>query len=204
MKKQTLGRPFASDKNLKEELIISAIKLFAENDIGNVSVKDIASNCNTTSAMVHYYFGSKENLIETIITDFFVPNFKNILECAVKTNDPLKLVHVTIDMIISLALEHPYIAKLWSRYFLHQESIIMKYVFPNMPVDIMQQYALLAEKGQIDGLINKDLIPVLIYPIIASNIFIHLHGFDFILQDNRMDTKIKHIKSFILKGVLNV
>lgn len=204
MKKQALGRPFASDKNLKEELIISAIKLFAENDIGNVSVKDIASNCNTTSAMVHYYFGSKENLIETIITDFFVPNFKNILECAVKTNDPLKLVHVTIDMIISLALEHPYIAKLWSRYFLHQESIIMKYVFPNMPVDIMQQYALLAEKGQIDGLINKDLIPMLIYPIIASNIFIHLHGFDFILQDNRMDTKIKHIKSFILKGVLNV
>ncbi len=204
MKKQTPGRPFASDKNLKKELIISAIKLFAENDIGNVSVKDIASNCNTTSAMVHYYFGSKENLIETIITDFFVPNFKNILECAVKTNDPLKLVHVTIDMIISLALEHPYIAKLWSRYFLHQESIIMKYVFPNMPVDIMQQYALLAEKGQIDGLINKDLIPVLIYPIIASNIFIHLHGFDFILQDNRMDTKIKHIKSFILKGVLNV
>lgn len=80
----------------------------------------------------------------------------------------------------------------------------MKYVFPNMPVDIMQQYALLAEKGQIDGLINKDLIPILIYPIIASNIFIHLHGFDFILQDNRMDTKIKHIKSFILKGVLNV
>lgn len=80
----------------------------------------------------------------------------------------------------------------------------MKYVFPNMPVDIMQQYALLAEKGQIYGLINKDLIPVLIYPIIASNIFIHLHGFDFILQDNRMDTKIKHIKSFILKGVLNV
>lgn len=204
MKKQTPGRPFASDKNLKKELIISAIKLFAENDISNVSVKDIASNCNTTSAMVHYYFGSKENLIETIITDFFVPNFKNILECAVKTNDPLKLVHVTIDMIISLALEHPYIAKLWSRYFLHQESIIMKYVFPNMPVDIMQQYALLAEKGQIDGLINKDLIPVLIYPIIASNIFIHLHGFDFILQDNRMDTKIKHIKSFILKGVLNV
>lgn len=204
MKKQTPGRPFASDKNLKKELIISAIKLFAENDIGNVSVKDIASNCNTTSAMVHYYFGSKENLVEIIITDFFVPNFKNILECAVKTNDPLKLVHVTIDMIISLALEHPYIAKLWSRYFLHQESIIMKYVFPNMPVDIMQQYALLAEKGQIDGLINKDLIPVLIYPIIASNIFIHLHGFDFILQDNRMDTKIKHIKSFILKGVLNV
>ena len=204
MKKQTHGRPFASDKNLKKELIISAIKLFAENDIGNVSVKDIASNCNTTSAMVHYYFGSKENLIETIITDFFVPNFKNILECAVKTNDPLKLMHVTIDMIISLALEHPYIAKLWSRYFLHQESIIMKYVFPNMPVDIMQQYALLAEKGQIDGLINKDLIPVLIYPIIASNIFINLHGFDFILQDNRMDTKIKHIKSFILKGVLNV
>lgn len=202
MKKQTPGRPFASNKNLKDELIISAIKLFAENDIGNVSIKDIATNCNTTSAMVHYYFGSKENLIETIITDFFVPNFKNILTCATKTNNPLELVHVTIDMLISLALEHPYIAKLWSRYFLHQESVIMKYVFPNMPKDIMMQYAMLAENGQKQGLINKDLIPVLIYPIIASNIFIHLHGFDFILQDNNMEQKIKHIKSFIIKGVL--
>ena len=204
MKKQTPGRPFASDKNLKEELIISAIKLFAENDIGNVSIKDIASNCNTTSAMVHYYFGSKDNLIEIIITDFFVPNFKNILITAIKPNNPLELVHITIDMLISLALEHPYIAKLWSRYFLHQESIIMKYVFPNMPVDIMQQYAALAKKGQDENIINKDLIPILIYPIIASNIFIHLHGFDFILLDNNMDAKIKHIKSFILKGVLCV
>lgn len=202
MGKQTPGRPFASDKNLKEELVISAIKLFAENDIGNVSIKDIAKNCGTTSAMVHYYFGSKENLIETIITDFFVPNFKNILICATKTNNPLQLVHITIDMLISLALEHPYIAKLWSRYFLHQESIIMKYVFPNMPIDIMQEYAFLAHKGQLEGIINKDLIPILIYPIIASNIFIHLHGFDFILNDNNMELKIKHLKSFILKGVL--
>lgn len=202
MEKHTLGRPCASNKNLKVELIISAIKLFAENDIGNVSIKDIAINCNTTSAMVHYYFGSKENLIETIITDFFVPNFKNILICATKPNNPLELVHITIDMLISLALEHPYIAKLWSRYFLHKESIIMKYVFPSMPVDIMQQYAALAHKGQIEGTINKDLIPILIYPIIASNIFIHLHGFDFILSDNNMELKIKHLKSFILKGVL--
>lgn len=202
MEKHTPGRPCASNKNLKDELIISAIKLFAENDIGNVSIKDIAKNCNTTSAMVHYYFGSKENLIETIITDFFVPNFKNILICATKPNNPLELVHITIDMLISLALEHPYIAKLWSRYFLHKESIIMKYVFPSMPVDIMQQYAALAHKGQIEGTINKDLIPILIYPIIASNIFIHLHGFDFILSDNNMELKIKHLKSFILKGVL--
>lgn len=78
----------------------------------------------------------------------------------------------------------------------------MKYVFPSMPVDIMQQYAALAHKGQIEGTINKDLIPILIYPIIASNIFIHLHGFDFILSDNNMELKIKHLKSFILKGVL--
>ena len=137
--------------------------------------------------MVHYYFGSKDNLIETIITDFFVPNFKNILITAIKPNNPLELVHITIDMLISLALVHPYIAKLWSRYFLHQESIIMKYVFPNMPVDIMQQYAAIVKKGQDENIINKDLIPILIYPIIASNIFIHLHGFDFILLDNKLE-----------------
>ena len=54
MKKQTPGRPFASDKNLKKELIISAIKLFAENDIGNVSVKDIASIFKTSEYKIRH------------------------------------------------------------------------------------------------------------------------------------------------------
>ena len=58
MKKQTPGRPCGSSKNVKQDLMISAIKLFADNDFNSVSLKDIAKSCGTTSAMVHYYFGS--------------------------------------------------------------------------------------------------------------------------------------------------
>ena len=64
MKKQNPGRPCASCKNVKQDLMISAIKLFADNDFNSVSLKDIAKSCGTTSAMVHYYFGSKEKLID--------------------------------------------------------------------------------------------------------------------------------------------
>lgn len=75
MKKHTSGRPAGNNKNIKHDLLISAIKLFADNDFNAVSLKDIAKYCNTTSAMVHYYFGSKENLIKNIAEDFLIPVF---------------------------------------------------------------------------------------------------------------------------------
>ena len=79
MKKHTSGRPAGNNKNIKHDLLISAIKLFSDNDFNSVSLKDIAKSCSTTSAMVHYYFGSKEKMINNIAANFLVPNESNII-----------------------------------------------------------------------------------------------------------------------------
>ena len=50
---------------------------------------------------------------------------------------------------------------------------------------------------------KTDLLPKLVYPAIVSNIFIPINAFDFLLDNTNNEEKIKHIKSFILKGIKN-
>ena len=72
-----------------------------------------------------------------------------------------------------------------------------------IPFDKLAVFTEKIIQGQKDGIINKDLIPKLVYPAIISNIFIPISAFDFLLDDNSSSEKIKHIKSFILKGIRN-
>lgn len=54
-----------NDKQI--EILQVAEKLFAEHGYDGTSVRDIAKNANINIAMISYYFGSKEKLLESLI-----------------------------------------------------------------------------------------------------------------------------------------
>ncbi|WP_431212540.1 TetR family transcriptional regulator [Puia sp. P3] len=54
-----------SDK--REHILTSAEKLFAEKGFDGTSVRDIAQLAGVNLAMISYYFGSKEKLLEALI-----------------------------------------------------------------------------------------------------------------------------------------
>lgn len=197
------GRPSGSSKNIKHDLMISAIKLFADNDFNSVSLKDVAKSCGTTSAMVHYYFGTKENLINNIATDFLIPIFLEIFHPALDKENPLDMIETIINNIIPFAEMHPYIAKVWSKNILNNDSMLAKYMRSYIPFDKINIFSNKIRQGQKDGIINKNLLPNLVYPTIISNVLICMHTFDFLLDNTNNEEKIKHIKSFILKGIRN-
>jgi len=62
-----------NDKQL--EILNVAENLFSIKGFDGTSVRDIASEANVNVAMINYYFGSKEGLLDTLIT-VRVENFK--------------------------------------------------------------------------------------------------------------------------------
>jgi AcrR family transcriptional regulator len=50
----------------QEQIIISAEKLFSEGGFSGTSVRDIAQEAKVNVAMISYYFGSKEKLLEAV------------------------------------------------------------------------------------------------------------------------------------------
>jgi len=57
----------AGDK--KSHIMNHAIELFADRGVEGTSIRELAHDANVNVAMINYYFGSKEKLVEAIIED---------------------------------------------------------------------------------------------------------------------------------------
>ncbi len=62
--------PKTSAPPVRERLIASAARLFAEKSFGGVSVRDICKDAGTSINMIHHYFGNKEGLRDAIVAQF--------------------------------------------------------------------------------------------------------------------------------------
>src|ERR1700743_2533747 len=59
----------AADK--REHILVIAERLFGEKGFDGTSVRDIAQSAGVNLAMISYYFGSKEKLLEALVTARF-------------------------------------------------------------------------------------------------------------------------------------
>lgn len=65
--KRTAGRPRAgSDNGLRERILDVAEEQFAKHGFDGVTTRAVAHAADTTSAMIHYYFTSKQSLFDAV------------------------------------------------------------------------------------------------------------------------------------------
>jgi AcrR family transcriptional regulator len=60
------GRP-AGSSNTRDRILASARELFARNGISNTSIRAVAAAADVDSALVHHYFGTKEQLFAAAV-----------------------------------------------------------------------------------------------------------------------------------------
>jgi AcrR family transcriptional regulator len=60
------GRP-AGSSDTRERILTNARVLFARNGIANTSIRAVAAAAGVDSALVHHYFGTKENLFAAAV-----------------------------------------------------------------------------------------------------------------------------------------
>ena len=60
------GRP-PGTSDTRDRILVNARELFARNGIGNTSIRSIASAAEVDAALVHHYFGTKEQLFAAAV-----------------------------------------------------------------------------------------------------------------------------------------
>ncbi|MBX5464074.1 MAG: TetR/AcrR family transcriptional regulator [Clostridia bacterium] len=60
---------YGAPDEVRERIFRSATRLFAQHGFAGVSVRAIAEAANTTKPMIYYYFGNKEQLYRTVVTE---------------------------------------------------------------------------------------------------------------------------------------
>lgn len=161
-----------TELNTKQiEIINISEKLFADKGYDGTSIREIAKTANINVAMISYYFGSKEKLLETIIL-YRVAAFGAMLENLQTENiSPIEKVKKFVSFYVNRIYANRDIYQI-----LHYEIVNQKRTseFPSFTQIKINNLALLENiiiEGQTKKIFTKKCNPILIPPIIVGSFF---------------------------------
>ena len=110
------GRPRGqkSGSANREQLMDIALALFARHGIARISLNAIAKEAGVTPAMLHYYFSSREALVEKLVEERFMPLRSEIGQIFVAHgDDPVTAFTLLIKTLATMAEKNAWFAPLW-------------------------------------------------------------------------------------------
>lgn len=128
---------------VRDQLLDTAERLFAEQGVGATSVRDITSAAGANVASVNYYFGSREGLLRALISRRLEPlNQERLRRLASLSPDVLgapAILEALAEPSIALCFEQPHFARLasrlraeldaslWQEYRAHQAEVTQRF-----------------------------------------------------------------------------
>lgn len=195
----------------KEKILEAAEELFAEKGYEGTSVRDIANRAGVNIAMISYYFGSKEKLLESLIR--YRAGYTSDLLDALKKNpdeDPVHKIEKVIDLYVDRILTHHRFHNIMSR----QLSMISEKNIKDQMIEIKRQnleiIKKIIEEGQRKKIFRKVDIELTVASIVGtisqvtlSKSFycqlMHIPEISFDEYSMRIKSRVKrHLKKLIL------
>ena len=157
------------DFNQKQlQILETAERLFAMHGFHGASVRDIAQGADVNVAMISYYFGSKERLIESIFLKRIL-DVKTGLDELIKNKDlaPLEKMNRLIDLFVDRISERPYFCRMMVRAQATEEGIPTELI-TDIKKQMYEMVKKLITEGQKKGAFVTDLDPLMMVSTIVG------------------------------------
>ena len=140
----------------RAHILAVAEQLFAENGFDGASVRDIAQLANVNLAMISYYFGSKEKLLEALIEDRAGYTL-GILEELSKnqTLTPWDKIDRLVDFYVEKILNNHRFHCIMSQQYNHSRSPEIKELIINIKLRNLEQIKRVINDGQKKKVFRK-------------------------------------------------
>jgi len=154
------GRPRADEANQRERLLDAAVVCFAGDGIAATSLRTIALKAGVTPALVHYYFGSKEQLVEAFIAERMTPIAAALRESLLAAgSDPRALMAAFVRGMHDLVARFPWWPALWVREVLNEKGALRDVLLKKVAPQVAQLVAGALADAQKRGELAADLDP---------------------------------------------
>ncbi|HUN76754.1 MAG TPA: TetR/AcrR family transcriptional regulator [Steroidobacteraceae bacterium] len=155
----------------RERLLDAAIALFAERGIANTTVGQIAAAGRVTSAMVHYWFDTREKLLDAVVDERLVPHIRHLWDPADADRDsPLGLVRGLVTRMLDITEKAPWLPSLWLREIIQEGGLLRERVLQRIPADpnaaFRRNIARAQERGEIDPQIAPELLFISMFALV--------------------------------------
>lgn len=172
-RKRTPGRPAGDGPDLRARLLDAAIACFTRNGIAGTSLRAIAAEGAVTPALLHYYFGDKQQLVEALVGERLLPvlaEMRDAIESA--EDDAAMLIAGFVRKMGEMVERHPWWPALWVREVLCEGGVLRGLVVgragPQIPQLLAQRFA----RAQQLGRLNPELDPrLLVVSLVGLTLF---------------------------------
>ena len=163
------------DFNEKQiEILQVAEKLFAEEGFDGTSVRDIAKKANINVAMISYYFGSKEKLLESLVI-YRIASMRLHLENLFQENiNPIEKIDKLIEFYIQRINSNRCMYQILHFEVSTKKREINLDAFSKVKKDNLVALEKIIQEGQEQGLFQPN-INVTLIPTIIIGSFIHFN-----------------------------
>lgn len=201
------GRPAAADNpDLRARLLDAAIACYVRQGIAATSLRAIAAEAGVNPALLHYYFGDKEQLQQAVSNERLLPLVLSLRD-GLGDADVFDLIGRFVANIGAIVEAHPWLPSLWVREVLCEggalrETLLYDKIGPLLPRMLAARFA----QAQAQGRINADLDPRLLmvsligltlFPAASAPIWRHLFG----AQDLDLATQRRHALALLDRGL---
>jgi AcrR family transcriptional regulator len=158
------GRPAAAaGVDQRARLLDAALALFGETGIGATTLRAIAQRAKVTPALLHYYFASKESLVETIIAERIAP-FLAVSMAPLR--EPLASPRATLRRFLDTHMHNiaanPWMPRLMLREVLSEGGSLRGRMQAQFAMTVAPKMLMLIASAQRKGEIRADLNPLFI------------------------------------------
>jgi AcrR family transcriptional regulator len=162
-------RARAPDSDARGQLLDAALALFAERGIANTTVAQIAEAGQVTSAMIHYWFDTRERLLDAVVEERLAPLFHTIWDPVdVERGEPLELVRGIVSRMFDVTAKTPSLPSLWLREIISEGGLLRERALRHIPLQRVAGFGQNIARGQSRGDVNRQLVPLLVFNSILA------------------------------------
>jgi TetR/AcrR family transcriptional regulator len=180
-RKRRPGRPPADATSLRERLLDAAVECFTSDGIAAASLRSIAVAAGVTPAMVNYYFGSKDRLLQAFIEERLLPLVAELGSgIRAASDDPRELVGTFVRGLHAAVRKSPWLPGLWLREVISENGALREVLFTKIsnqvPRALAERFAGLQREGALNAgldprLLVVSLIGLTLFPLAAEPIW---------------------------------
>ena len=166
------GRPVAG-ATLRATLVDAAITCFTRSGIAATPLRAVAAAAGVTPALVHYYFGDKDSLVQALVEERLLPALAPLrARMAGAGDDPAALIANFVRGVADAVAASPWLPALWVREVLCEGGALREILFDRLVPEIPQMMAARFATAQATGRLNPDLDPrLLVVSLIGLTLF---------------------------------
>lgn len=181
---------------MRAQLLDIATGLFAAQGVAATTIAQIAQRANVTPAMLHYYFKSRDQLIDAVVLERVVPVIGYVwapVRLASEAEPDTAIGHgmapataargyltEIVNRIVQSATERPWLPALWMHEVVNEGGQLRERVLPHVPTDRLAAFAGMIGQAQHQGAITPGVEPRLVFlsilgltllPLATSNLW---------------------------------